>query len=308
MSNDQSYSDEPSVRAPKPDPQASPAAPDQQRQPDNHTAAFVSVRVPNDNKETAAAARQDTGVAVLRQAALLPDERLEDFDELRAAIFAATKPADVIEEIWIGDCCALVWQIYRERRLGNALQSATAIDVLNETLLRYWREENVPGLGNLGWRWGSKDPKAVGQVRGMLQQIGLSTDHILALAMSRNIEHLERLDRLAANKSLRRDNIFRELERRRATAQERPRREEPEDAEFELVEPNSPVMLPIAPRTANEVSELTTAVLDADRPAEATHGRDGSSGETPPSMDAESTAPERSAEETASTDEASRNG
>jgi hypothetical protein len=181
---------------------------------------------------------------------LLQNENPEAFAELSARVRETFGPTDFLEEIWAAEYAELVWEICRERRLANALQSATAIDVLFETLRMSWRGDEH--LLKLVRSWGSRDPSAMQEVAAMLQQIGLSTDHIIAKAVSCKIDEIERLDRLTTNQSIRRDNILRELKHHRETAQER-LQSEVEDAEFEVVEANSAATVPIPPMASKAI-------------------------------------------------------
>jgi hypothetical protein len=191
---------------------------------------------------------------------LFPGETAEAFASVLAGVQAAIRPIDFLELCLTHDIAELLWESRRDRRLANALQAAEAIDVLKETLRNCSRSDDHPQLAH---QWGSKDPTAIERVNALLRQIGLSADSILAKALSRKIEDVERFDRLAANKTARRDNLLREIERHRAAAQERPRGEEPEDAEFEIVGDPSEATVPTAPeRTAFAAAQTSAADID----------------------------------------------
>lgn len=87
----------------------------------------------SESPRTAPAATQNARpLAILQQPLLLPGESAEEFEELRAAIFAAKKPADVIEQIFAAEAAELTWEGFRDSRLATARFKARAFEKLNE--------------------------------------------------------------------------------------------------------------------------------------------------------------------------------
>ena len=65
---------------------------------------------------------------------LLVGEDRADYDEFQARIFAAVKPADMIEEMFVADVLSLEWELLRWRRLKFCLLATAASSVLEDFL------------------------------------------------------------------------------------------------------------------------------------------------------------------------------
>src|SRR5260370_36594638 len=57
---------------------------------------------------------------------LLENEDTAAYEEIFARISAVVKPADFLEEIWVRDVVALVWEAFRLRRLKTGLLGTAA--------------------------------------------------------------------------------------------------------------------------------------------------------------------------------------
>jgi hypothetical protein len=82
------------------------------------------------------------------------------------------------------------------------------------------------------------EPDAVTLVHELLADAGVSMDALVADALTKKLEDIERIDRLATIAESRRNSILREIDRRRAVLGETLRRgvQEIEDAEFKVIE------------------------------------------------------------------------
>jgi len=60
---------------------------------------------------------------------LLENEDTAAYEEIFARISAVVKPADFLEEIWVRDVVALVWEAFRLRRLKTCLLETAAPDI-----------------------------------------------------------------------------------------------------------------------------------------------------------------------------------
>jgi hypothetical protein len=65
---------------------------------------------------------------------LFEGEDAAAYDELSARIAGAMEPADIFEEIWVGDIVYCAWQVFRLRRLQASLMTATAYEGLQKVL------------------------------------------------------------------------------------------------------------------------------------------------------------------------------
>ena len=65
---------------------------------------------------------------------LIEGEDAAAYDQLLARIFAAVKPVDIIDEIFIADVVSLEWEVLRLRRLKWSLIRAPALEALEDFL------------------------------------------------------------------------------------------------------------------------------------------------------------------------------
>src|SRR5712692_9485254 len=109
-------------------------------------------------------------------ALLLENEYTAAYEERFTRISAVVKPADFLEEIWVRDVVALVWEAFRLRRLKTCLMEAAAphglARVLSSFLPYATANEIVAG-------WAARDGKFTSQVEKLLDQSGLTTEHVM---------------------------------------------------------------------------------------------------------------------------------
>jgi hypothetical protein len=86
-------------------------------------------------------------------------------------------------------------------------------------------------------RWMARDPEAIAKVDALLKTAGLTMDAVVARTLIANLGQIERLDRMIALAIQRREDMLRELDRRRASRADKQRRatDEVEEADFEIV-------------------------------------------------------------------------
>jgi len=167
---------------------------------------------------------------------LLEGEDPAAYEEILTRVSAAVKPADFLEEIWVRDVVALVWEAFRLRRLKTCLMAAAApqglATVLSSLLPHTTAEEFAAG-------WAKRDRNWVRQVEAVLDQAGLTAEHVMAATLAERIEDIERIDRMIASAEHRRSAILREVDRHRASLASRLRlaSEDVVQAEFEDVIP-----------------------------------------------------------------------
>src|SRR5262249_28077696 len=88
-------------------------------------------------------------------------------------------------------------------------------------------------------RWSARRLDAVGEVDAELDAAGLGMDHVMAHALRRRLDEIERIDRIAASAEVRRAATLREIAHHRATLAASLRVAADaliEDAEFAVVE------------------------------------------------------------------------
>ena len=147
---------------------------------------------------------------------------------------AAVVPADIIEEFWVRDVVDLVWEALRLRRLKASLLSSSTAAGLRQVLdplVDYGSSIHLLKLGTAG------DEERLKEVATLLEQAGLTMDHVMAETLSAKLDDVERIDRMIANAEARRHVVLREIDRHRAAVAARLRAaaEAIEEGEFEEV-------------------------------------------------------------------------
>jgi hypothetical protein len=172
-------------------------------------------------------------------ALLLEHEDPAAYDEISARISAVVKPADFLEEIWVCDVVALVWEAFRLRRLKACLVATGATRGLDRVIssclpsLMFWTVDKIVD------GWARRDGERVAQVEGVLNQNGLTMEHVVAESLAARMEDIERIDRMIASAERRRSAMLREVDRHRSSLASRLRRASDEvvQAGFEDVAP-----------------------------------------------------------------------
>ena len=96
--------------------------------------AFVSSESKNE-KETAATLVPAQRLSLFGPPPLIAGEDGAAYDELLARIYAAIKPVDIIEEMFIADVMSLEWEVLRWRRLKSSLIQAHGLKALQSFLV-----------------------------------------------------------------------------------------------------------------------------------------------------------------------------
>jgi hypothetical protein len=173
-----------------------------------------------------------------------------------ARVTEAVRPDGIVEEAWVRDVVDLIWEAVRLRRLKAALMTGCADEGLYEVLTSI-------GLGGKGgaalvMRWSARKLDAVEAVDAELDAAGLRMDHVLAHTLRRNIDEIERIDRMAASAEVRRAATLREITHHRATFGATLRAAADaaiEDAEYAVVEPAGGGAQPAAESAAEPVAQ-----------------------------------------------------
>jgi len=191
---------------------------------------------------------------------LLPGEDSAAYDILLARVSADVKPKDIIEKIWVRDIVDRTWDVFRLRKVKGGLASQNICEALEDGLKRCGVEEspgypssteglNIKEFDNslcytLPYQWVKQKPDVVAWINELEANKDISMNEVMASAFVRNLDRIERVDKLLAAAESRRNAVLREIERRREIAFARSLREavqQAEDAEFTIVEPNSNV-------------------------------------------------------------------
>lgn len=156
------------------------------------------------------------------------------YDQLLARVFAAVKPADVIEEIWIQDIADLSWEVVRLRRLKAELLTSSAHKGLRRVLNALLGDQEAQ---NLTQQWAAQIPEALEEVKGILAGADMTMDVVMVQTLSVVIDQFERVDRMIMSAEMRRNAALREIDRHRSALAGTLRRatNDVEEAEFEIV-------------------------------------------------------------------------
>lgn len=166
---------------------------------------------------------------------LLEGESSADYGDLLARVSAAVEPADILEEIFVRDVVDLSWEALRLRRLKAALLESSQHRGIRELSKLFFGYSEMDDIAE-GWQ--KRDKQVVRQAERALSSAGLTREHVMAETLSVKLDNIERIDRLIASAEARRNAALREVDRHRSAIAQTLRRaiEEPEDAEFEVVE------------------------------------------------------------------------
>ena len=161
--------------------------------------------------------KKSTSEAVRRSSLFGPPLVLEGedsaaYDELVGRMYAAVKPVDVLDEMFIADVASLEWEVLRWRRLKFHLIRSCAHNALTKFLGEYlnydlYREEFTEDLSEILENAAPKDQAkgvarilahdcardqagALDKVSGILARFGETMDHLLKKAQKQKAEEL----------------------------------------------------------------------------------------------------------------------
>jgi hypothetical protein len=145
---------------------------------------------------------------------LLRNEKVEDFESLHEQLKQEIQPRGFIEEMYVGDIAALVWDIMRLRRLkagilNNAYQQALK-NILTQLLHDPDKMADITYRNKaekLACKWFTSS-KAKEEVAELLGQRQLDQDSIFAEAFRLTGPELERIDRMMTLCEVRRERAL----------------------------------------------------------------------------------------------------
>ncbi|MCJ2095871.1 hypothetical protein MKK67_25720 [Methylobacterium sp. J-072] len=162
---------------------------------------------------------------------LLPDEDPVQYDALLRSIVQQVKPIDVIEAIWVKDIVDLIWEAKRIRRWRSQIFVQAQLKAVEDLILPSLKNEDPMGMNRFGgpapdalaagWVIASEIEKE--RVDTMLESRGLKASDVTAHAFLMSLTEIESIDRLVSMADQRRDTLLREIERKRASFDQRAR-------------------------------------------------------------------------------------
>jgi hypothetical protein len=144
---------------------------------------------------------------------LLITESADEFDALRDAFEQEIKPRGIIEQLYVHDICAIVWEILRLRRCKVVIINSAFRSALQKLLTQLLKQPGQYGYEaedeaqTLAHAWFS-DQEAKKQVSELLSQFELDESAIEAEAIRGSSSDLELLDKMLTSLESRRDKAL----------------------------------------------------------------------------------------------------
>jgi hypothetical protein len=157
--------------------------------------------------------RRRNELALLPKSPLLITESADEFDALRDAFEREIKPRGIIEQMYVHDICAIVWELLRLRRCKAVIINSAFRGALEHLLVQLLKEPgqysyNVEDQAETlahGW---FADQEAKKQVSEILSRFDLDETAIEAEAIRRSSSDLELLDRMLTSLESRRNKAL----------------------------------------------------------------------------------------------------
>jgi hypothetical protein len=153
--------------------------------------------------------RRRNELALLPKLPLLITESANEFDAVRDAFEQEIKPRGIIEQMYVHDICAIVWEILRLRRckvviINSAFRSALQ-DLLKQLLRQpgqyeYYVEDEAQALAH-AWFTDEAAKKRVSELLSRVELDGSGSHQKLS-------SHLELLDRILTSLESRRNKAL----------------------------------------------------------------------------------------------------
>jgi hypothetical protein len=160
------------------------------------------------SKSMTATARLRAGTPVLIT------ESVEEFVALREQLDDEIGPNGVIEQAWVDDLAAVMWEILRLLRIKAEILNGVFCKALIKILEQVWSEdfedysERDDAIEDLAWQWLGNDSDAKAKVSELLGQHQLDETAIEAEAFRMRAEDLEKLDYMLSRAELRREKLL----------------------------------------------------------------------------------------------------
>jgi hypothetical protein len=157
--------------------------------------------------------RETTELTLLPKSPLLITESADEFDALRDAFEREIKPRGIIEQMYVQDICAIVWEILRLRRCKAVIINSAFRSALQNLLKQLLRQpgqyecEVEDEAQTLAQAWFT-DQGAKKRVSELLSRVELDESAIEAEAIRRSSSDLELLDRMLTSLESRRNKAL----------------------------------------------------------------------------------------------------
>ncbi|MDB5594043.1 MAG: hypothetical protein JWM36_1004 [Hyphomicrobiales bacterium] len=163
--------------------------------------------------------RKDTVVlapaldSLLGPPALLDGEDLNDYQAFHRRILDVVQPKDIIEELWVRDLVERSWDVNRFRTWKSKILAVCAPEALESLLYlivtsRLEREILIRG-------WASGDTAKIQTIKAYLKKAGLGVEAIAGRTFLSHVSEFDTIEKLLLQAERRRDEVLREIGRRR---------------------------------------------------------------------------------------------
>ena len=172
--------------------------------------------------------RRRNELTLLPKLPLLITESADEFDALRDAFEREIKPRGIIEQMYVHDVSAIVWEILRLRRCKVVIINSAFRSALEDLLVQLLKgpgqydnevEDEAEALAHAWFT----DQEAKKQVSETLSRFDLDESAIEAEAIRRSSSDLELLDRMLTSLETRRNKAFGCVAEYRASLAHQPR-------------------------------------------------------------------------------------
>src|SRR6516164_3818868 len=157
--------------------------------------------------------RRTNELTLLPKLPLLITESADEFDALRDAFEQEIKPRGIIEQIYVHDISAIVWEILRLRRCKVVIINLALRSALQSLLKQLLRQPGQYGYEvedeaqTLAQSWFT-DQEAKKEVSELLSRFELDESAIEAEAIRKSSSELELLERMLTSLESRRDKAL----------------------------------------------------------------------------------------------------
>jgi hypothetical protein len=151
-------------------------------------------------------------VVLLSAPPLLMSESADEFASLRTALELEIKPKGIVEQIYVDDIAAIVWEIRRLRRCKTSIINtgfrAALQSLLREMMSSPQNPYDYDEADALALEWFSNQ-QAKDKVSAIFRRFHLDEFAVVAQATKKSLSDLELLDRMLASLESRRDKALR---------------------------------------------------------------------------------------------------
>jgi hypothetical protein len=145
---------------------------------------------------------------------VLITESVDEFVALSKRLYDEIQPNGIIEQGWVDDLAAVMWDIMRLLRIKAEILNGAFYEALIKILEQVWSDDfeeylsRKRAIEDLAWQWLGNDSDARGKVSEPLGQHQLDETAFEAQAFRMRAEDLDKLDFMLSRAELRREKLL----------------------------------------------------------------------------------------------------